>query len=101
MGSLHGEGYTAAGAPARVLRQRLWSCRLGTCLKSGVCARAGMAGGGRSCADKEAETMIAAAEKAAAEKAGRSTSEPAISVLHNVRAASLAFRPLFQNHCSP
>ena len=35
--------------------------------------------------------MIAAAEKAAAEKAGRSASEPAISVLHNVRAPSLAF----------
>ena len=60
------------------------------CAKCGVCARAGMAGGGRSCADKEAETMIAAAERAAAEKAGRSTSEPAISVLHNVRSASLA-----------
>ncbi|KAK9828076.1 hypothetical protein WJX81_000538 [Elliptochloris bilobata] len=44
-----------------------------------------MSGGGRDCADKEAETMIAAAEKVAAEKAGRSSDVPAISVLHNVK----------------
>lgn len=42
-----------------------------------------MSGGGRDCADKEAEAMIAAADKAAVEKARRSsTDSTAVSVLH-------------------
>lgn len=44
-----------------------------------------MSGGGRDCADKEAEAMIAAAGKAAVEKARRSSDSAAVSVLHQAR----------------
>ena len=78
---------TEAALPTRIGMPA--TCHLVKTSEQDMFAPAGLSGGGRTCADKEAETMIAAAKKAAVEKAGRSSSEPAISVLHNVRAAAL------------
>ena len=68
---------------------RLALARAQTCLcqvdEVRLAGGAGMSGGGRDCADKEAEAMIAAADKAAVEKARRSSDSTAVSVLHQAR----------------